>query len=352
MPPKKNTVSFVSLRKDIEQRNFLPIYVLQGEEPYYIDKLQELVIDKALTEDQRDFNLSVYYGNNADVREVIGSCRQYPVFSDYKVVVLREAQLVPKQPGHKNDLDLLAHYAEKPLAGTVLVICHKEGSLKSKPFIDALRKNNGGVVFTSDKVKQGPALLPIISEYVSSIGCNIDSKASSMLADFVGANLSRLFSDLDKLSMLVGADHRITPDLIEKNIGISKDYNNSELVNALSARDGGKAFRIVDYFERNPKNNPLPLTLAVLFGHFSNALIVSASRGRSADELMASMGLRQQWQLRKYTDTTRYYNTASLVRVIGYLRECDTRSKGINYRTGTGGGYDLLKELVYKITHS
>ena len=135
MAVKRETVTFTSLNKEIKDGKYRNIYVLQGEEPYYIDRLQQLIIDTALTEDQRDFNLSLFYGNTANVREVISACRQYPAFSQYKVVVVREAQLIAKQPGHKNDLDLFASYAEKPLPSTILVICHKETTLKSKPFI-------------------------------------------------------------------------------------------------------------------------------------------------------------------------------------------------------------------------
>ena len=266
MAVKRDTMTFTSLSKEIKGGKFRNIYVLQGEEPYYIDRLQQLIIDTALTEDQRDFNLSLYYGNTANVREVISACQQYPAFSERKVVVVREAQLIAKQPGHKNDLDLFASYAEKPMPTTVLVICHKGGALKSKPFSTALKEANSGVVFDSNKVKEGRDLENLIVSYANSLGCNIDNKATSMLADHIGTDIARLFSELDKLAMLA-EDGNITPLLIEKNIGISKDFNNFELEEALSKRDAAKAFRIVDYFERNPKNNPSMISVAMLCGH-------------------------------------------------------------------------------------
>ena len=142
MAVKRETGTFTALNKEIKSGKFRSIYILQGEEPYFIDRLQELIIETALTEDQRDFNLSLFYGNTANVREVISTCRQYPAFSQYKVVVVREAQLISKQPGHKDDLDLFASYAEKPLPSTILVICHKGATLKSKPFTDALKTAN------------------------------------------------------------------------------------------------------------------------------------------------------------------------------------------------------------------
>ncbi len=348
MAVKRDTMTFTSLSKEIKGGKFRNIYVLQGEEPYYIDRLQQLIIDTALTEDQRDFNLSLYYGNTANVREVISACQQYPAFSERKVVVVREAQLIPKQPGHKNDLDLFASYAEKPMPTTVLVICHKGGALKSKPFSTSLKEANSGVVFDSNKVKEGRDLENLIVSYANSLGCNIDTKATSMLADHIGTDIARLFSELDKLAMLA-EDGNITPLLIEKNIGISKDFNNFELEEALSKRDAVKAFRIVDYFERNPKNNPSVISVAMLFSFFSNVLLAATARDKSPDSIMALVGTRSQWRARKFLDATRMYNTRSLVNIIGYLRECDTRSKGIGSRQDQ---YALLKELIYKILHA
>lgn len=348
MAVKRESVTFTSLSKEIKEGAFRNIYVLQGEEPYFIDQLQQLIIDTALTEDQQDFNLSLFYGNTANVREVISACQQYPAFSQYKVVVVREAQLIPKQQGHKNDLDIFASYAEKPLPSTILVICHKGGALKSKPFTDALKASKNGAVFTSNKVREGRDIQTLIASYTSSLGCSIDGKATSMLADHIGTDISRLFSELDKLVML-SPDHSITPSLIEKNVGISKDFNFFELEDALSRRDAAKAFRIVDYFERNPKNNPTMQILALLFSFFANVLLTSTARDKSPEGIMSQVGTSSQWRARKYLETTRMYNTRSLVNIIGYLRECDTRSKGIGSRQDQ---YALLKELVYKILHA
>lgn len=348
MAVKRETVTFTTLNKEIKGGKFRNIYILQGEEPYYIDKLQQLIIDEALTEDQRDFNLSIYYGNTANVREVISACQQYPAFSDHKVVVVREAQLIPKQPGHKDDLDLFAAYAEKPLASTILVICHKGATLKSKRLTDVLKSNKNGVIFDSNKVREGRDLEGLIMNYAASLGCNIDTKATSMLADHIGTDIARLFSELDKLLMLA-EDKNITPTLIERNIGISKDFNNFELEEALSKRDAAKAFRIVDYFEHNPKNNPSMVSVAILFSFFSNVLLAATAHDKSPEGIMSLVGTRSQWRARKYIEATRMYNTRSLVNVISYLRECDTRSKGINSRQDQ---YALLKELVYKILHA
>ncbi len=348
MAVKRESVTFTALSKEIKSGKFRNIYVLQGEEPYYIDYLQQLIIDTALTEDQRDFNLTLFYGNNTNVRDVVSTCCQYPAFSQYKVVVVREAQLIPKLPGHKDDFDIFASYAERPLASTILVICHKGATLKSKPFTDALKANKSGVIFDSNKVKEGRDLEGLIVNYANSLECNIDHKATSMLADHIGTDIARLFSELDKLAMLTD-DNNITPELIERNIGISKDFNNFELEEALSKRDAEKAFRIVDYFERNPKNNPFVVSVAILFSFFSNVLLAATARDKSLEGIMAVVGTRSQWRARKFIDAAQVYNTRSLINIIAFLRECDTRSKGIGSRQDS---YALLKELVYKILHA
>ena len=350
MAEKKETVTYFSLRNEVINHKFHPIYVLQGEEPYYIDQLSQLIVDNALTEDERDFNLSIFYGNNASILEVINSCKQYPVFAEHKVVVLREAQLVKSQSGHSKDLDLLKHYAERPLESTILVVCAKGGDLGSKPFTDQLRASRSGVIFTSAKVREGSRdLLNLITGYANSIGCNIDAKSASMLSESIGNNIARLFGEIDKLKIIVGDNgDTITPELIEKNIGISKDYNIFELEDALSTRNAVKAFRIIDYFKRNPKANSLPPILANLFGYFSNVLIVSVNQRMPQPELMNAVGTKSVFRLKKFQDAARNYSTASLINVIHLLRATDVKSKGIGSRQDP---YALLTELTYKILH-
>jgi len=245
-------------------------------------------------------------------------------------------------------LDLFASYVEKPLPSTILVICHKGGPLKSKAFTDALKANKVGVVFDSNKVREGRDLDTLIVNYANSLGCNIDNKATSMMADHIGADIARLFSELDKLAILAD-DKNISPLLIEQNIGISKDFNNFELEDALGRRDTVKALRIVDYFERNPKNNPSMVSVAILFSFFSNVLLTATSQDKSPEAIMAAVGTRSSWRARKFIDAARMYSTPSLINIIGYLRECDTRSKGIGSRQDQ---YALLKVLIYKILHA
>ena len=350
MAEKKDTLTYNSLRNEINKRKFRHIYVLNGEEPYFIDQLSEQIVNTALTEDQRDFNLTVFYGNDADIQNVINTCKQYPAFSDYRVVVLREAQNVGKQPGHKNDLDLFMHYALSPLKTTILIICFKGGTLKSKPFLDALKKDEcDGVVFDSPKIKKQTELNSLIKNYVSSLGCNIDAKSISMLSDFIGNDIARLFGELDKLKILVADDNTITPELIEKNIGISKDYNNFELEDALISRNAFKAYRIIDYYGKNPKNNSVVQTVSMLFGFFSNVLIVRTNPDKSTNALMEATGNKSSFRIKKFQDASRNYSTRSCVNILRYLRECDVKSKGIGSRQDE---MVLLRELIYKILHS
>ena len=349
MAEKKETVTYFSLRKEVQNKSFRPIYVLQGEEPYYIDQLADAIVEAALTEDERDFNLSVYYGSDANVREVISTCQQYPTFADRRVVVLREAQNVGKQPGHAHDMDLFKLYAERPLASTVLVICNKGGAIKAKPFTDQLKASGSGVVFDSARVRTDRDLQAAIANYATSIGAIIDVKSIRMLADFIGNDLSRMFGELDKLRLLVDTDNKITPELIERNICISKDFNNFELEDALRNRDALKAYRIIDYFERNPKNNPVVVTVSMLFSFFSSVLLVRAAKDKSPEALMAALGTKSAWRVKKCQEAASRYTTQACVNIIGYLRECDARSKGVGSRQDA---YKLLHELIFKILHS
>ena len=221
MPPKKEEITYFSLKREIEQKQFRPIYVLQGEEPYYIDKLCGLIVDNALTEDEKAFNLTLCYGVDVEMRNVIAACKQYPAMSQYQVVVLREAQNVGKAGNkHASEINMLQFYAQKPLDSTILVICYKGGSIKANDFTKELKKTKG-VVYTSNKVREYE-VPKLVREYCRSINVNIDEKSVSMLAEHIGSDLSRLFGEIDKLKLLTDAKNTITPDLIERNIGYSK----------------------------------------------------------------------------------------------------------------------------------
>ena len=349
MATKKEGVTYIGLLNEIKAKIFHPIYVLHGEEGYYIDRLEEAIVDNALTPDEKDFNLNVIYGIDvSDIRNVISMCKQYPVMSQYQVVVIREAQNVGKlnNKGNANELNQLKHYAAQPLGSTILVVCNKGEAIKGKDFVDAVKKNNAGVVFRSDKLREGRPVELAALEYVKSLGCMIDDKALSMIASNVGNDISRLYTEIDKLKILLKEDKRITPELIERNIGISKDYNNFELEEALATRNAKKAFEIINYYEKNPKANPTVVTVSMLFSYFSKLLIYHTVAKKSEGEIMAAMGTKSPYRVKKIGQASRFYSTAACVNIITWIRECDTKSKGLRSRQDANA---LLRELVYKI---
>lgn len=338
MAAKKETQGYIQIANSIKRGIFAPIYILMGEETFYIDRIQKMIEDAALSEDERDFNLTVFYGIDCDMHDVVNTCRRYPVMSRYQVVVLKEAQ-------NASNLDLLKHYAAKPLQSTILVVCNKCGNIKAPELMSVLKTGGGGVVFESKKLGEQD-VATVIRSYVQGRGCKIDEKSVSMMKDFVGTDVSRLVGELDKLLLLVGEGGNIIPEVIERNIGVSKDFNNFELENAIRTRDAAKAFRIIDYFERNPKRNPTVLTVGVLFSFFSNLLLTCTSKDKSEQGIMAQIETKSAYRARIFIEASRNYNTASCVRIISYLREFDARSKGVGSRQNE---YELLRELMYKI---
>ena len=329
---KKEDVTFLGLLSSIKSKNFKPIYVLHGEESYYIDRLEEAIVQSALTPDEQDFNLNIIYGADInDIRNVISICKQYPAMAQYQVVVIREAQVVGKlnNKGNANEL--------------------KGEAIKGKEFVDAVKKNNTGVIFRSDKLREGRPVELAAMEYIKSLGCTIDDKALSMIASNVGNDISRLYTEIDKLKILVSDNNRITPELIEKNIGISKDYNNFELEEALSKRNAKKAFEIINYYEKNPKSNPTVVTVSVLFSYFSKLLIYRTTSDKSQEGLMAALATKSAYRIKKIGEASRYYSTAACVNIISWIRECDVKSKGIGSRQE---GSALLRELIYKILNA
>lgn len=338
MAAKKETQTYVQIANNIKRGVFAPIYVLMGEESFYIDRLQKMIEENALNDDERDFNLTVFYGTDCDMHDVVNTCRRYPVMSRYQVVVVKEAQ-------NASDLDLLKHYAQKPLSSTILIVCNKGGAIKASGLMETLSSGKNAVVFESKPLQESD-VASVIKSYVQERRCSIDEKSVSMMKDFVGTDVSRLVGELDKLLLLVGEGGKIVPEIIERNIGISKDFNNFELENAVRSRNPAKAYQIIDYFERNSKRNPTVLTVSILFSFFANLLLVNTARDKSESGIMAQLETKSAYRARIFIDAMRNYNTASCVRIIGYLREFDTKSKGINSHQNE---YELLRELMYKI---
>lgn len=347
MPPKKIEVTYTDLMKDIQAKKFSPIYILEGEEAFFIDQIEHCIVENALTEDEKDFNLTVVYGPDTDIREVITTCKQYPTMATRRVVVVREAQLVGKLNNKRNDveLDLLHSYATRPLTSTVLVLCNKEGSFKGKEVKKAVNAYGTGLIFTSNKIS-GRNLDAFIVGQLATGGYKIDDKATAMLTEAIGNDLSLLHTTLEKLKLVSTQTKEVTPAMIERNVGISKDYNSFELEDAIIDGNLAKAFKISSYFKKNPKNNPVPMIIATLFSFYANLLIVHTTVDKSDPALMAALGTRSAFRIRKFRQASQAYSVRAVIRVIALIRECDLRSKGQGSRQNA---YDLFNDLIYRI---
>jgi len=338
----KKEHTFEGICADIKARKFAPVYILMGDEPYFMDKITDLLLTHVLNEAEKDFNQTILYGADSDAAKVINAARRFPMMSDYQLVVVREAQMI-------RDIEVLAHYVKNPLMQTVLVINYKYKTLDRRKMLASAADANG-VLYEAKKIPdyKMPAF---ISSMMQQRGISIDAKSTQMLSDFLGNDLQRLDKELDKLTLLMpqNGPKRITPDLIEENIGISKEFNNFELLKALSTKDVLKANRIAQYFEKNPKNNPIQVTLPVLFNYFSNLLICYYSKDRSEHGLMTALGFRTPYQVKDYSAGMRNYSAMKVFNLISDIRTTDARSKGVENTSVSDS--DLLKELLYKIMH-
>ena len=334
-------VTYEEIARDLKNRNYKPIYYLMGEESYYIDKISEYISQTVLTDEEKEFNLTVMYGADTDIANIINAAKRYPMMSEYQVVIVKEAQNV-------KDMESLVYYVQKPLPSTILVICHKHGTLdKRKKLAATIEKV--GVLFESKKIKD-TQLSGFITSFRKRKSVDIEPKAAEMMAEFVGTDLSRMAGELEKLVLTLPAGQmRITPEQIERNIGISKDYNNFELKNAIIARDVLKANKIIKYFDENPKTNPIQATLSVLFNFFSNLMLVYYAPDKSEQGIASMLGLKNTWQAKEYLAAARVFSGVKVMQIIGEIRYCDAQSKGVDNVSLKDG--DLLRELIFKILH-
>ena len=257
MAEKKSVISYESIMKNLTARQFAPLYVLMGDEPFYIDKISDYILENALKPEERDFNQIVLFGADVTAAQIADLCKGYPMMSEHRVVVVKEAQ-------NLKSLEPLERYLDNPVKSTILVICHKNSSVdRRKKFVPKAEKV--GVVFESKKLYERQ-LPGFIETYLKSRKATIEPKATQMIADHVGADLHRLTSELDKLLITLSDDNRrVTPELVEKEIGVSKDFNGFELRNAIINRDVFKANQIIKYFDSNPKSGSLCASPVALF---------------------------------------------------------------------------------------
>ena len=334
-------ITYEEIIQNLKNKAYAPIYFLMGEEDYYIDRISDYIMNSVLNETEKEFNQTVLYAADTDIATIINTAKRYPMMSDYQVVVIKEAQ------GLKN-LDSLSYYLQKPLQSTILVFCYKHGTLDRRKKI-AVEIEKKGILFESKKLREYQ-IPGFISSYLKRRAVDIEPKASELMSEYVGADLNRLAGELEKLIItLPRGTHRITLEQIELNIGISKDYNALELKNALIAKDVLKANKIVKYFEENPKGIPLPKTLSILFGFFSNLMLAYYASNKTEQGIVEQLGLRAPWQAKEYLSAMSMYTGKKVMDIIGAIRTCDARLKGVENSTTTDS--ELFKELVYIILH-
>ena len=303
----KKEITFEEICRDITARKFQPVYVLMGEEPFFIDQITDLLLKSVLEESERDFNQIILYGADTDAISIINAARRFPMMSEYQLIVVREAQLV-------RDIELLSSYVKNPLSSTILVINYKYKTLDRRRALAAATDKNG-ILYESKKIPDYK-MPSFITSLMQQRSIGIDPKAAQMLSDFLGNDLNRLNKELDKLAIILAIL---------------------------------KANRIAQYFEKNPKSNPIQMTLPVLFNYFSNLLICYYSKDRSESGLMTALGLRGTYQVKDYLLGMKNYPAMKVFNLISDIRTTDAKSKGVENSSATDA--DLLKELLYKILH-
>ncbi|MDR0536788.1 MAG: DNA polymerase III subunit delta [Tannerellaceae bacterium] len=337
----KKATSFDEICRNIRAKNFAPVYILMGEELFFIDKITELLIENVLNESERDFNQIVLYGADTDAGTIFNAARRFPMMSKYQLVVVREAQLL-------RDIEMLANYVKSPLKSTVLVINYKYKTLDGRKSLSA-NADKVGVVFDAKKIPDS-RLPAFIESSLKERGLNADFKSVQLLSEFLGNDLNRLHKELDKLSIISDETgiKRITPEIIEQNIGFSKDYNKYELLKAIVMKDVLKANRIMQYIGRNPDIS-IQSALNVLFNYFSNLLICHYLTNKNQSSIMAALELQSDFQAKDYVTGLKNFPGIKVFKLIGEIRNADARSKGVNKVLLSEE--DIMKELLYKILH-
>ncbi|CAM1348379.1 MULTISPECIES: DNA polymerase III subunit delta [Tenacibaculum] len=325
---------------DIKNGALKPIYFLMGEEPYYIDKISEYIEKNVLDESEKGFNQVVMYGRDVSIDEIVSSAKRYPMMADRQVIIVKEAQDLSRT------IDKIESYASNPQPTTVLVFNYKYKKLdKRKKAYKAIAKN--GLIYESKKLYENQ-VADWIRKVLGGKKYNIEPKASQMLVEFLGTDLSKISNELDKLISVLPAETIINPSHIEENIGISKDFNNFELRKAVGQKDVVKANRIINYFAQNPKNNPLVMTISLLNSFFTQMLMYHGLKDKSKGSVAKTLGVNPYF-VDDYATAGRNYPMRKVSQIIGLLRDADVKSKGVGANAMPQS--DILKELLFKILH-
>jgi DNA polymerase-3 subunit delta len=342
MAEAKN-VSFDGIMRDLEARKFVPVYYLMGDESYYIDKISDYIGEHVLQPEERDFNQTVLFGSDVTAAQIADAARRYPMMSEYQVVIVKEAQNI-------KDTEALEKYFKQPMASTILVMCHKNGTVdgRKREYVKAIQ--SAGILFESKKLRDRD-LPPFIEGYLKQREVSIDPKSTQIIADSIGADLSRLVSELDKVILsLSKEDRRVTPQVVEDQIGVSKEFNGFELRDAIVNRNVFKANQIIKYFDDNPKAGSIYSFLPMLFNYFQNLMIAYYAPNNKSQEGVAEwLELRSPWAAKDYMTGMRNYTGMKVMQIIGKIREIDAKSKGLDNPNTPPG--ELMKELIFYILH-
>lgn len=334
-----------AVMKDIQSGKFAPVYVLSGEESFYIDKVEEALLKSALAPGEADFNQDIFYGKEAENKaiDVVNACINYPVFANRRVVLIREAQHLKK-----DDWEKLESYAKQPMSTTILIISHKHKNIDKRTSFSKLI-DKSYVLMESPRLKEHQ-LPDWISRYIQSRSFRLDKEVAEMLAENLGNDLARISNEVEKLELALEKGTVVNKDIIEKYIGISRDYNSFELSNAIQDGNVVKAVKIMDYFGKNPKAGPLPVLIATLYGFFIKLWQVhqGIKEGKNPDNAITSVGINPYFS-GAYKKAMALYPLEKTERAIYLLAEYDARSKGIDNHATTEA--QLMTELIFKIMH-
>jgi len=335
----KNEIIFENILSGLKNHIYHPVYLFWGEEPYFTDLLTDFIEQHVLSDLEKEFNQTIVYGKDTDVPTLISYARRFPMMANYQVLIVKEAQDLEKP-------EQLVPYLENPLSSTILVLCHKYEKIdKRKAFYKAAEK--AGVVFESARIYDDK-VPDWIQGYLRKREYSITPKAAGLLTEFLGADLGRIVNEIQKLLINIPAGSTITEEYVEKNIGISKDFNVFELQKALGRKDVLKANQIIQHFAANPRENPLVKVIPILFSFFSKLIAYHYLADKSRNSAAAALSVNPFF-LPDYQQAAKNYPVSRLVSVISCLRDYDLRAKGVDNVSATDG--ELMKELIFKILH-
>lgn len=354
-------MNYKDIMADLKAGKYAPVYYLMGEESYYIDRIADYIADNALKPEERDFNQTILFGSDVTASAIVDAARRYPMMAERQVVIVKEAQNI-------RQTDALEKYMKQPLKSTILVICHKNGKVdgRKREYVKAIQA--AGVLFESPRLRDRD-LPPFIEGYLSERGVAIDAKSTQLIADAIGADLSRIASELDKLILALSARRdsvapsaasaapsapsaplTVTPQLVEEQIGISKDFNGFELRDAIVNRNVFKANQIINYFDKNPKAGSIYAFLPLLFNYFQNLMIAHYCPQKHSQEAVAAwLEFKSPWAAKDYMTGMRNFTAMKTMQIISKLREMDAKSKGLDNPSTPPG--ELMKELIFYILH-